>query len=192
MDRRWHRRTRILGVACLVVAASVLVPALAAQVVVPIAPPVLAGAEEHTLTLQQGLNGYAGTSDAYINALQAEVNQGTSAVLKLGRKGLIASALLRFELEGSLPAGAEVLTATLQLYAYDQDNSNPSEVSIYQVLLPWSETGVTWNDRTAGEAWQVPGCAGEGTDRLAAAETTLALGGAQRWYDADVTAVVRR
>jgi hypothetical protein len=154
------------------------------------AEPVLgAGAtlQEETIILQDGLNGYTGTSDAYIDKYLPNVNYGSPGVLKSRRENY--HTLLRFDLS-PLPVGAEVLTATLGLYAYDVDSGSAVDVEVYQVLRSWAEMEATWNRPQAGETWVGPGCTDPGTDRAAVPCTVRTLDGDERWYDFDVTSVV--
>jgi hypothetical protein len=147
-----------------------------------------AALQEETITLQDGLNGYTGTSDTYIDQNYPNVNYGSPGVLKSRRATY--HTLLRFDLS-PLPVGAEVLTATLGLYAYGADSGSAVDVEVYQVLRPWVEAEATWNSPQAGEIWVGPGCTDAGTDRAAAPCTVRTLDGEGRWYDFDVTSVVR-
>jgi hypothetical protein len=140
-----------------------------------------------TITLQQGKSGYLGTSDTYLYAYEPDRNYGLEGSLKL-RSGT-HHPLVRFDLS-SLPAGAEVLTATLELYAYDADRGSAVDVEIYQVLRPWVETEATWSGPRAGESWVGAGCADPGTDRSEAPSTAQTLDAAGRWYRFDVSSAV--
>jgi|GEM_PF-2630555 len=141
-----------------------------------------------TLTLQQGVNSYFGTSDTYIDGQYRNRVPGSEDpnVLRLRRGSY--HILLQFDLS-PLPEGAEVLTATLSLYAYSGSGRGPVEV--YQVLRPWVDTEATWLSPRAGELWDGGGCAGAGTDRTATPCHVKTLDGANRWYDFDVTGVTR-
>jgi len=140
-----------------------------------------------TITLQDGANGYEGTSDTYIYKYSNQ-SEGGSSALKVRRE--THHTLVRFDLS-LLPGGASVVSATLELYAYDADNSTDVDVDVYPVLAAWSELEATWNSRTAGEGWSIPGCADAGTDRAAVPTTAGRLHGAGRWYGFDVTLPVQ-
>jgi hypothetical protein len=128
------------------------------------------------------------TQDTYLDAWEPAQNRGHVRVLKL-REG-VHSILLGFDLT-LLPPGAEVLTATLSLYAYHADKGYAIGAEVYQVLRPWQEAEASWLSPQAGETWDGAGCTGAGTDRAAAPGATGTLHGAERWYDFDVTNVAR-
>ena len=178
-----------------------------------------APAANHTIVLQQGLNGYTGVRDTWVSdldwdtPLQYTVNYGTNESLMLDRDGG-NNPLLRFDVTG-IPANSEIVSATLSLY-----NNTPScyggctdpyvrRVKLYAVLQDWDEgnqvnspideagkhgaTGEHAFDYFAGEgtdvAWHARGMAA-GTD-YAAAETSQADIISQGWYHWDVTSLVR-
>jgi hypothetical protein len=140
-----------------------------------------------TITLQQRKGGYLGTSDTYLYAYEPDRNFGLEAALKL-RSGT-HHPFVRFDLS-SLPAGAEVLSATLELYAYDADRGSELDIEVYEVLRSWVETEATWGGPRAGEGWAGAGCSDPGTDRSEAPTTVQTLDGAARWYGFDVTSAV--
>jgi hypothetical protein len=151
----------------------------------------VAALQPQTLILQDGVSppGYAGTADAFIDFFLPEKQGGLVDPDVLRVKAGHYHTLLRFDLS-PLPPGAEVLSAVLSLYSYDADNSTSMVVEAYQVLRPWVDVEARWNGPRTGETWDVPGCAGAGTDRAATpcAAQTLAVHG--RWYDFDVASVV--
>ena len=108
-----------------------------------------APAANHTIVLQQGLNGYTGVRDTWVSdldwdtPLQYTVNYGTNESLMLDRDGG-NNPLLRFDVTG-IPANSEIVSATLSLY-----NNTPScyggctdpyvrRVKLYAVLQDWDE-----------------------------------------------------
>ena len=141
-----------------------------------------------TITLQNGFEGYDGASDTYVDRYLPNHSDGTSGALKLKRE--VNHVLVRFDLS-VLPAGSSVLSATLELYAYDAQSGTAVDVEVYPVLAEWSELEATWNRRDAGEAWSEPGCAGAGTDRAVLPSSVARLDGDERWYGFDVTTVVQ-
>jgi hypothetical protein len=141
-----------------------------------------------TITLQDGVDGFAGTSDTHIHKYLPNQNDGASGSLKLKREAY--HILLRFEVPPP-PAGTHVLSSSLELYAYDADSGGAVEVQVFPILAPWSELEATWNNRTATKEWGEPGCALSGTDRAADALTEGQLNGTGRWYGFDVTMAVQ-
>jgi len=70
--------------------------------------------------------------------------------------------LLRFDLAESLPDGAVVLGAQLQLTIRERDATSEAFVGadglrLYQLTSAFDPATTTWNERTAGQAWAEPG-----------------------------------
>ena len=116
-----------------------------------------------TVTLQQGLNGYAGTADAWLDetASNQDDNNGGDTKLRIQyNSGLSDSTLIRFQ----LPALSfqSVSAATLWLYLYDTSSMVPGnalEIKPYRIVpgKSWDENiytgqsgvGVNWKRRDA-------------------------------------------
>ncbi len=139
-----------------------------------------------TITLQEGLDGYQGTWDTWLKGDAPDENHGSDDVVKLRRGNY--HILIRFDLS-PLAEGAEVLSATLGLYAYD--GGRQVTVEAYQVLRPWLEMEATWHRPRVGETWDGPGCTGAGMDRAATPCSVQTLDGTPRWCDLDVTGAAR-
>jgi hypothetical protein len=150
-----------------------------------------ASTAQMTLVLQQGLEGYTGTSDTYINSFRPNWPPGHPGGEpdKLWLRPGLDNTLIRFELPPLLD-GAEIRSATLTVKSYWSQSSGQMPVEVYQVLRPWVDVEATWNSPRDGEFWMGPGCTGPGTDRaLTSCDTrTLTQVG---FYDFDVTAPVR-
>jgi len=92
-----------------------------------------------------------------------------------------ARPVIQFGLAG-LPGGAVITNVQLQIklqqYTYINSATGSSSVthnfSVHQMLTSWTETGSTWNERSAGNPWGAPGMA-SGTDYAAAALSTVAV-----------------
>jgi hypothetical protein len=156
-----------------------------------------------TITLQDGLNNYAGTADDWIIAFSgADLNQGSSADLDL--RANTDNALIRFAIfaseGGPVPNNATITSATLSLYKY----SGPDAVmQASRVLKSWTELGATWNNTGAGTPWTVPGATGAGTDILATPDSQASIADALAnnctsapfssacWLNLDVTSSVK-
>src|SRR5205823_2885362 len=111
-----------------------------------------------TVTLMQGQNGYAGTTDAKIACCSsADTNMGAAPVYEL--KGDTSnSSLVRFAIfaceGGPVPNGATITSATLSFYKY----WGPATVfKVNRVLKNWSQSSVTWNTTGTGVSWTTPG-----------------------------------
>ena len=116
-----------------------------------------------TITFQQGISpttAYSGVVDTYINLLAETTNYGRAVELKMSYDHR-HRILLRFDLSGYIPPQAEVLSARLELYAYYREYPSVStDVGVYEVLRPWTESGATWRNAAAGENWEEAGCQG--------------------------------
>ena len=157
-----------------------------------------------TVTLQNGTNSYAGTTDDWIlYSSGADLNQGTSTDLDI-RSADTDRALIRFAIfsseGGPVPNGAIITSATLSLYKY----SGPDAViQATRLLRNWTETGATWNTTGTGTPWTVPGAGGTGTDVVSSADgqgsiadaaannCTVAPYPAACWLNIDVTSGVQ-
>ncbi len=147
-----------------------------------------ANGDVRTITLQAGIH------DTFLDAYNPGTSQGRDYpdALKL-RRGAYHT-LLSFDISDlDLPEGAEVLSATLGLYACwaDREPPLPLLVEVYGVLRPWVDVQATWNEAQSGQAWAGPGCAGAGTDREVYPVTSQTIAGINRWHNLDVTSLVR-
>jgi len=140
-----------------------------------------------TVVLQERVGGYAGTSDTTISSWDQTGNTGSTGELAL-RTGDQKSVLLRFDYS-SLPKGAVVHEAILELYAYA--GSHPVTLRAYRVLRPWAENQATWRAPMTGLLWNVVGCNGIGTDREADPAVESTLDAINTWAVWDVTDLVR-
>lgn len=125
-----------------------------------------------SLTLQQGLNGYAGTADTYLYLYDPTASYCNLAYLKVGYKKQNDS-LVRFDLS-SIPQNATVDNATLSLYAESWGGTDIS-IGAYQILNDWQACQVNWNQATSEET------------PIASLNTS----GALKWYDFGLTSAVR-
>jgi hypothetical protein len=66
------------------------------------------------------------------------------------------TALLRFDM-GSIPAGATVVAARIDLVRITYGDDTPGEIAVYPMLEPWDEASATWNQRSAATPWTVTG-----------------------------------
>ena len=128
-------------------------------------PPVMA-----TLELRDGLNGYNGTTDTYLDAWATAAVRGTSASLYVQRDHAqpVYSPLLRFDLS-ALPAGATVRFAVLNLRVITGTGTSevPVPVELRTLNRAWREDQATWQQAAAGQPWAKPGAEGVPADRAA-------------------------
>ncbi|MFZ2487131.1 MAG: DNRLRE domain-containing protein [Anaerolineae bacterium] len=119
-----------------------------------------------TITLQDGINGYAGTRDTYLDGWSTTSGYGGATQLRL-RSPNVKNGLLRFDLS-NVPAQAlsnGVRGAALSLYITSASNANSSKIDAYQVNRPWTENQTTWEQAAAGQPWAQGGANGVPADR---------------------------
>ncbi len=92
--------------------------------------------------------------------------------------------LLRFN-TGAIPAGAQILQATLSLERQSGSGAD-QPVSAHRIRNSWSEDSVTWNEREAGTNWDMPGA-----DFDIAAIATTPVGPANQRYAWNITPLVQ-
>ena len=144
---------------------------------------------DNTATLQQGLNSYTGTSDAWLWSGDPDTNVGADVTWNI--RGSTTAAVLKFAIfaaeGGPVPDNATISSATLSIYKF---GTNDGVFNAKRLLRAWNESQVTWNNAATGSAWQAGGAAGA-TDVTAAGEAQMTLGGVEGWGDFDVTAAVQ-
>ncbi len=65
--------------------------------------------------------------------------------------------LARFDLP-SAAQGKRIVSATLNLFVWGQTNYQTNQfMTVHRITAPWTESGATWNERSAGTVWTVPG-----------------------------------
>ena len=100
------------------------------------------------LTIQPGPEG----KDSYIYSNYPDDNYGNSDWVGIGHIVTWGSfrAYLQFNLS-DLPAGTDIINATLKLYQYDHQESfgmlQGFEIGIYRVNGLWEENSITWNTK---------------------------------------------
>jgi len=125
---------------------------------------IVADAAFPSVDLRQGIDGYAGTVDTYIDSMSPNVPQGSSDNL-LWSTSFNAHALLRFEnLTDHIPQGSTVRDALLYIYVVTP--GSPSGM-LYEVTSNWDESttyntfgatpGVSIEDRTAVQIGTING-----------------------------------
>ncbi len=141
----------------------------------------------YQVTLQDGLNGYSGTSDTYLNSWAPDMVHGADANLYV-RQNVAKSALVRFDL-ASIPADAQITSARVGLWVtYVSDsvqNYAPLYLKAYEVFTPWAENEATWNSPMTGMNWEVPGANGlsDHSSMIAAEQMGYRRTGQWMWFD---------
>ena len=110
-------------------------------------------ASVQTVSFQQGVNNYKGTSDTML--LQASPNQTSQSATTLtlvNSPGSTSQGLLEFNniignAAGQVPPGAKIVSAMLQWATSDTSNTT---CELHRMLVPWSDATATWNSMTNG------------------------------------------
>jgi hypothetical protein len=88
----------------------------------------------------------------------------------------------------SIPTGATIERATLEVYAYDA-NSSGNTLAAHQILKSWNVSQATHTHATSSSRWTTAGL-GAGTDYATTPVGTATLGGTG-WMKVDVTSAVK-
>jgi murein DD-endopeptidase MepM/ murein hydrolase activator NlpD len=123
--------------------------------------------ETMQLTFQDGIAPnatYSGTRDAYLREASATTNFGSATTLQVDGSepsGSITdmNIVLAWDVS-SIPAGATVVAAVLTL---EVTNVSSGSYFCHEILSPWNEASVTWDNAASGTPWSGPGASG--TDR---------------------------
>ena len=137
------------------------------------------------LVLSQGVNGYSGATDAWIDSLQPTTNYGNQAQMEVRGSGQ-ADLLIRFDLT-TLPPGIEIKAATLQLDVEERSSPDAIHVAAYRLRRPWSEDDVTWLLAANGAPWGGSGASDTAVDRFPVAADVVRLDQIGARYQWDVT-----
>lgn len=108
-----------------------------------------------TVTFQQGVDGYSGTVDTYLQEAEPDANNASAATLLVdasnpGKTNQSVQALLRFDsIVGSdssqIPSGSSVTEATLTIETTNGGHGG----KFHPMLIDWSDTD-TWNTLDGG------------------------------------------
>ena len=151
-----------------------------------------------SVTFQQGVSSYSGTTDATLAQASPSSNTGNATTCEVDGddgSGVDKSCLIRWALSG-IPSGAVVTAASITLRATD---SSANSYDVYAVERAWTESQATWNRATSSVSWGTPGAlaasdrgarigsvTGSGTRTITLDATGIAL--VQRWVNGGVNA----
>ena len=143
-----------------------------------------------TLTIQ------GSGADTTISNYAATTNYGSETYLKVDAwHTSIWNSLIKMSLS-SLPAGAELASATLSLYYYAADGNDPvgKTLTAYKVRrADWVEAQATWNIYKTSNGWGTAGCVNTTTDidTSLTATTTFPTGASRpAWMNLNVADIV--
>jgi PKD repeat protein len=126
---------------------------------------------EQTITLREGLNSYAGTTDAHLWSASPNANDELQLSIRMEDapgcswcdSGVIRFAIFQSE-GGPVPNGATIISATLSLYQFQGPDA---VIKASRLLKSWNEQQVTWNVAATGTPWTAAGANSAGNDYLA-------------------------
>jgi len=142
------------------------------------------------LVLQQGVEGYEGASDTYLDAWQQDGNYGRSRELYV-RQGRNEVTLLRYDLS-QVPAGARVTEALLSLWVEEADTATEADLNLYELRRAWNADAATWLVADLGVLWSAPGAGAPENDRAVASATAVPLNQTAGWVTIDIADSVQR
>jgi hypothetical protein len=144
---------------------------------------------------QQGLlpdASYAGVDDTFLTWYRPSVGwEEDDSLIVSGREGS-ERPLLRFELDGYIPANAQIHSAKVSLYAWSRRTLFGMRVSAYEVLRPWDVGTASWYEASVGQSWGVAGCDQAGVDRTAEAVASRFVYFTNCWHEWDITSLVQK
>jgi hypothetical protein len=108
-----------------------------------------------------------------------------------GRDGGTERPMVRFDLQGHIPANSHVVSAKLSLFAWSRRTLFGMRISAFGVLRPWDVAAATWRNATSVEGWTAPGCDGSGSDRRGDAADSRFVYFTNQFYEWDITSLVQ-
>lgn len=139
------------------------------------------------------IESYTSVSDTFLSAYRPNTPWGADDGLRIsGRGNGTERGLIRFDLQGYIPANAQVLSARLSLFAWSRRTLYGMRVSAFEVMRPWDVTVATWNRSSLGETWAAAGCDEVGSDRHSDPVASRFVYFTNQFYEWDVTALVQR
>jgi RHS repeat-associated protein len=95
--------------------------------------------------------------DCHLDSAQPDTSVCASTGLKVGTSGTSTNqALLHFDVNAAIPAGADVLSAQMLLYQNAQANNNTMKLEAFALDQDWTGAA-TWNRSDGTDRWPEPG-----------------------------------
>jgi hypothetical protein len=138
---------------------------------------------------QQGLEGYVGCVDTYVDQWNPQTNAANRDKL-IVRQGDVRSALISFNLE-NLPVSSRINKARLDLYARSRSVAHPLTFAVYGVQRPWKLEEVTYQRADRELAWAAEGLGSVDYDLRGDFVSRATLTRDRAWLSLDVTSLVQ-
>jgi len=127
------------------------------------------------------------TKDSYLVGNSVNTNYGSAVILDVDAE---TSKQERTVIElnlSKITSDSQINSAILQLYLSSVKNTVTLNVSVYRLTNNWTESGVTWNNRTATAAWTTAGGDYGNTTVFAMVPVNLSA----RFYEWNITSLVQ-
>ena len=142
----------------------------------------------HSIYYRQGVNGYSGASDTFVNSWSENSNYGNATILR-ARSSKPQRALLKFD-RISLPAGVTLDKAKLQVYVKSRSNDANYYVRTFDMKTAWDENTATWKRASSNASWKKSGFSSD--DYVIPYTDFKFVYGVNHWVELDVTDIARR
>ncbi|MCO6450766.1 MAG: DNRLRE domain-containing protein, partial [Caldilineales bacterium] len=141
------------------------------------------------VTMSQGVDGYGGATDTWLNSFEPTRNYGAATELETRGAGQ-ASALLHYDLS-TLPPGIEIISARLQMVVEKRSNTAPITAALYRMRRPWDPDSATWEQAAGGDSWGSAGATSAAADRFEPPAASVVADTVGQAYDWNITGLVQ-
>ncbi len=127
-------------------------------------------------------------TDTYIREDYPNNNFPTATGLIIGKtaENKTLRALLNFNIS-SIPTTDTILNATIQVYLESATGSSNITITAYRIASPWTDTGASWNNRTATSLWTTAG----GNYDISPIDSQTFLNSSGHYYNFTITNLAR-
>ncbi|MBC7237013.1 MAG: DNRLRE domain-containing protein, partial [Chloroflexi bacterium] len=148
-------------------------------------------AEPQTRVFSEGLEGYSGVAETYIQHDSSDPHGAEQMVHMKETSYGTKRTLMRFDL-AEIPYYMEIVEARLELFVGYRYPQSAAPVNLFYMLKPWDEATATWSSSGSSGDWTLPGAGGEGSDYETPAFATTTLPTTNGYHSVDITAAVQR
>jgi hypothetical protein len=101
---------------------------------------------------------FSSTGDTWLDQVQPDANYHNDSLMQVGESFSFSNLyrpMIKFDIS-SLPAGTNIVSATLRLYVEGLNGSQNMTVGLYRINSDWTPSAVTWNSESGGDFHPVP------------------------------------
>lgn len=136
-----------------------------------ISPSVSTGAPVD-VSFQEGVSGYTGTLDTYLNQDATTTNyENDDLALPYAFSSHAHRNLIKFDVS-SIPSGSTVTAASLELRIKSGLSGDNCTSRVRRLIRDWTESGATWNTYDGSNSWGAAGAQDTSTDIVASDDAT--------------------